>query len=332
MSATENVPTLAELRQCLLDEAEPIAKRMRSVFLLKQLNSSESINALAEGLSSPSVLLAHECAYVLGQLQAKSAIPLLLKTLSDTSVDPITRHECGEALAAIGDISALPVLQSFCDDSSVEVAETCQIAVEKLKFAQKSTEEAAPASRYHSVDPAPPLSLEISVDDLFSILTDQSLCLFERYRAMFALRDVGTSYAVEALAGSLSPNEHSAVFRHEIAYVLGQMQHPAALTALQTVLANSREHAMVRHEAAEAIGAIAEEDCADMLKQYETDLIHTGDGDERIVSESCSVALDLIDYWNSDQVSSAIADENESTEQEEVDIRSLRADIQTVKS
>ncbi len=40
-----------------------------------------------------STLFRHEIAYVLGQMQAKSAIPRLLSVLGDTTDDPIVRHE-----------------------------------------------------------------------------------------------------------------------------------------------------------------------------------------------------------------------------------------------
>jgi len=36
------------------------------------------------------------------------------------------------------------------------------------------------------------------------------------------------------------------LFRHEIAYVLGQMQHPVSIPALAEVLKTKEEHAMVR--------------------------------------------------------------------------------------
>ena len=48
----------------------------------------------------------------------------------------------------------------------------------------------------------------------------------------------------------------SALLRHEVAFVLGQMQHPTALPALSTSLKRQHEHNMVRHEAAEALGAL----------------------------------------------------------------------------
>lgn len=86
----------------------------------------------------------------------------------------------------------------------------------------------------------------------------------------------------------------SALFRHEIGYVLGQVQHPAAVPALCAALERSGENAMVRHEAAEALGSIGKEECLAVLQRYRADR-------ERVVKESCEVALDMLEYENSDQ-------------------------------
>ena len=51
-------------------------------------------------------------------------------------------------------------------------------------------------------------------------------------------------------------NQKSALLRHELAYVLGQMQMDEALPTLKKILSDLNEHVMVRHEAAEALGAI----------------------------------------------------------------------------
>lgn len=66
------------------------------------------------------------------------------------------------------------------------------------------------------------------------------------------------------------------------------------------MLSNEGEHAMVRHEAAEALGSIASEELSPYLKEYQK-----GDKDA-IVRESCDVALDLVDYWNNDDVCTAV--------------------------
>ena len=53
-------------------------------------------------------------------------------------------------------------------------------------------------------------------------------------------------------------SSESALLRHEIAYVLGQMQNTVALPTLIERLEDGDEHVMVRHEAAEAMGAIGD--------------------------------------------------------------------------
>jgi deoxyhypusine monooxygenase len=105
------------------------------------------------------------------------------------------------------------------------------------------------------------------VDVLQKDLINKSLPLFQRYRAMFALRNIGTPAAVDALAAGFS--DDSALFkyliyshksttnsfnRHEIAFVFGQLLSPHSVPALLKVLQNANESDMVRHEAAEALG------------------------------------------------------------------------------
>jgi deoxyhypusine monooxygenase len=58
------------------------------------------------------------------------------------------------------------------------------------------------------------------VTTLSKQLIDTSLPLFIRYRAMFALRNIGTEEAVLALAQGF--NDTSALFRHEIGRFIGR--------------------------------------------------------------------------------------------------------------
>jgi deoxyhypusine monooxygenase len=46
----------------------------------------------------------------------------------------MVRHEAAEALGAISDINSLPTLERYLDDPAREVRETCEIAVDKIKF------------------------------------------------------------------------------------------------------------------------------------------------------------------------------------------------------
>ena len=127
------------------------------------------------------------------------------------------------------------------------------------------------------------------------VLCNPAMPLFQRYRAMFSLRNRGGEDAAIALGQALL-HEHStsALFRHEIAYVLGQLAHPASLEYLEACLRKGagKEHAMVRHESAEALGAIEDrwDEVEKILKEFAQD-------EDVVVAESCIVALDAADYW-----------------------------------
>jgi deoxyhypusine monooxygenase len=134
-----------------------------------------------------------------------------------------------------------------------------------------------------------------NVEELGKTLMDTSQPLFLRYRAMFALRDLASPPdlptavpAVLALAEGFK--DSSALFRHEIAFVFGQLSHPASIPALTAALSDTDEASMVRHEAAEALGSLGgEEGVEDTLKKFLKDK-------ERVVVESVLVALDMAEY------------------------------------
>lgn len=114
--------------------------------------------------------------------------------------------------------------------------------------------------------------------------------MFQRMRAVFALRNRGGAEAVAALAAAF--DDPSALLKHELAYVMGQMQDPAAIPFLTAVLERPHEHVMVRHECAEALGAIGRPESVLVLQRYLAD-------PNPEVSESCEVALDLIAWMAS---------------------------------
>jgi len=87
----------------------------------------------------------------------------------------------------------------------------------------------------------------------------------------------------------------SALFRHEVAYVLGQMQQPAVTVQLTKHLQDSAENPMVRHECAEALGSIATDDSEAALRSHLDDSVD-------VVRESCFVALDMSEYEHADQL------------------------------
>lgn len=104
----------------------------------------------------------------------------------------------GEALGAIGDPHLRELLEKYQHDPAIEVAETCQIALQRLNWVANDVKEDLSKSLYTSVDPAPP-SVENDIQQLSKILMDENIPLFDRYRAMFSLRNLGTTESVIAL-------------------------------------------------------------------------------------------------------------------------------------
>lgn len=301
--------TISTLRKDLTSEDVALARRFRALFSLKHLASqapgpeaSSAIEAIAAAFASPSALLKHELAYCLGQTKNAESVPFLRAVLENRSEDAMCRHEAAEALGALEDLGSVEIMKQMKDDEKepVVVRETCDIAIDRIQWAHSDTKNAEKLnpSDFASIDPAPPMPVtsdKSSIDDLQKTLLDTSLPLFQRYRAMFALRDLASPPdlrtavpAVEALAsGFVDP---SALFRHEVAFVFGQLSHPASIPALFAVLKNGKEESMVRHEAAEALGSLGEQPgVEDMLKLFLND-------PEQVVRESVVVALDMAEY------------------------------------
>lgn len=123
---------------------------------------------------------------------------------------------------------------------------------------------------FATIDPAPghysPLSTPLkpspdaqSIPALRATLLDASLPLFTRYRAMFSLRNVSPPTKESVLALAAGFGDKSALFRHEIAYVFGQLSSRWSVESLVERLRDDGECEMVRHECAEALGGIASE-------------------------------------------------------------------------
>lgn len=234
----------------------------------------------------------------------------------------MVRHEAAEAAGAIGCPGAWRLVESHLNDAKREVAETCQLAVQRMAWYEKkqakeeveriqkraegeeagggrndgddAEKETVVVKRYLSVDPAPPAAPGTPTDALVKALLDDeknSTPIFDRYRALFSLRDSGGAAAVEALCRCLRKST-SALLKHEVAYVLGQMQDPSSLEALRECLGDEGEHSMVRHEAAEALGALGAEAAVPALEKGISDK-------DPIVAQSCVVALDVLAHERS---------------------------------
>lgn len=277
----------------------PLKERFRALFTLRSIGGKVALDEMAKAFTDPSALLKHEVAYCIGQMGMPEAIKILEEVLADESAEPIVRHEAGEALGAIGKEDSLPVLRAHLTDPVSAVADTCRLAVDRIEWlhGEGFKEEGDKLSKnpYNSVDPAPP-ALEQDTDKLTETLLNEDLDIFTRYRAMFSLRNKGDPDSIMALTKGLK-SDH-ALFRHEIAYVLGQIHSELTEAALGETLSDTNEHEMVRHEAAEALGSIGTDSVNRELNKYLDKQVPA------VIRESCVVALDIMDYNNSEEFKS----------------------------
>jgi hypothetical protein len=95
------------------------------------------------------------------------------------------------------------------------------------------------------MSPAPLVSVDLAkVEKLEEKLTADTTSLSEKYRILFSLRNIAGHRAHSAML--LGLKDTSALYRHEVAYCLGQRQDPAAIEALKRILGDTSEHGMVR--------------------------------------------------------------------------------------
>ena len=283
-------------------------------------------------------LFRHEVAFALGQMQSKKATSALISVLKNECEHGMTRHECAEALGAIGDDSAVDVLREMHEDETQcrEVRETASLALRRIEHVTKKKKKNKKSAaivgarvgskkettavgiaekedddddvrRAYSVDPVPAMDASVETNTLAAIILDDTADIWERYGAMFALRNRAqetfglaktreNERVVELCSSTLgktlrSETVHSALLKHEICYVLGQLRedddNDIAREALFDCLEDPNEHAMVRHEAAEAIGSRGGAGAEALLRKYLS-------CEDRVVRESCEVALDML--------------------------------------
>lgn len=279
----------------LNDPERQLAERFRALFTLRNVTGPQAVFWISQPLiNDTSALLKHECAFCLGQMQDPLANDVLVQVLKNKEEHPMVRHEAGEALGAIGSQESLEVLKEYSTDQVIEVAQTCQLAVKRIELAMSSKNGKLDDgdNPYMSVDPTPPADPQLSLTQLRDLLIRDDSTLFDKYKAMFALRNNGSSDAVRILGEGLSKykdDQLNALLKHEIAYVLGQIQSPESVPYLQELLAEKQENEMVRHECAEALGSIASDEAAKVLDLFRDDEV-------RIVKESIEVALDMSEY------------------------------------
>jgi deoxyhypusine monooxygenase len=290
----------------LNDINQPLKKRFRALFTLRNLGGQQSIELINKAIQTDeSVLLKHECCYCLGQMGDKRAIDYLVNILENKEENEIVRHEAGEALGNLLQNNEhkdqIEKLRSNLNDKSVIVSQTCELALDVIEW--RATRRKGEVERYQALnpyqskDPTPSFELDTSLDGMVTILFNKAAGLFNMYRCLFTLRNRGTPTDVHVLGKTLinyKGQDDMSLFKHEIGYIFGQMQSPHSISYLKEMVECETENDIVRHECAEALGSIATPESLDFLKKYLND-------DSLVVRQSCEVALDMIDYETDDK-------------------------------
>jgi len=130
---------IMQLTSEFVDDRQPLFKRYRAMFALRNRGDDVAIGNLAWGLKSKNALLRHETAYVLGQLQSPLVVDQLLECLRNEDEMDMVRHECAEALGSIATDKVYEELGKYLDKSQPEVLrESCVVA---LDFADYNNSE-----------------------------------------------------------------------------------------------------------------------------------------------------------------------------------------------
>lgn len=237
------LPSLEELDAAMRDPKTSIVTKMSLLFSIRSHGGPEAMALIVKALEGEkeSVLFRHEAAYVLGQLGVPAAADVLEALLLDKTEDEMVRHEAAEALSALGCDRALPTISQVREDESepAPVRETCELAEEALRMRKCAEETAETAEtgakdlrdpQFNTVDPSAPYPqcTEADFPWLAAQLMNDREKLSNRYRALFTLRNFGSPAALAAVSIALATDHSSALLRHEVAFVLGQLRLPTA--------------------------------------------------------------------------------------------------------
>lgn len=276
-------------------------------YVLGQMRLVESKNTLIDVLNDPKVdeVTRHEAGEALGNYGELELIPILSKYLNDESA-PLS-ETCYIAIKKIEEMEVIRQKnKKEKKDLTIEgnknqkaenieknISKIIQNEIEETASTEHSNEDEL--SQFNSRDPAIPLFKEFNTQNLKKAIEilESDPCLYQKYKAMFFLRDNDCLEAKDALIRAYE--QKSALLKHELAFIMGQMRLIEAVQALYKVMSDKNEHGMVRHEAAGALGAIGTDEC----KKYLTEFINDPCD---ILRESVVVALDVWEYENNEEV------------------------------
>ena len=268
--------SVAESLRLIKDAQSSLLDKYNAIFALKSQGSEEAALALCE--ASPSVadseLLQHEVLYAIGQMGVDATLDFVTSVLEDPACSEVVRHEAGEALANFPHLKerVVPVLERHVSSPSALVAATARLALEKLRAYRPGDNN---YNRYlkGTLEPAEPFTPAeyerflqargLRAEDVFEWMLDPALSEYCKYQAMYYYRDHFCPDTLRLYALLLSKHNFartSALLRHEVNFILGQLEQKAKTEEMRRALIetveNEEEEPVVRHEAVLAYSAV----------------------------------------------------------------------------
>lgn len=109
--------------------------RIQAAFHLENESDDEACHILGHGLlTDPSPIVRHEFAFSLGETaNPKIAAPYLIKSIQEDK-NIFVVHEALLALATLGKEGFIPFIKKYIRDARPEIAESAEIALQRIKF------------------------------------------------------------------------------------------------------------------------------------------------------------------------------------------------------
>ena len=126
---------MSKYKDIILDLSKNQEERIQAAFHIENSQNEEDIHALIKGLKTdPSPIVRHEFAFSLGESGRPDLVADALMDAVENDKNVFVRHEAILALSTLGKNEFIPFIKRFLNDSNPEMAESAEIALQRVKF------------------------------------------------------------------------------------------------------------------------------------------------------------------------------------------------------
>lgn len=123
-----------DFARIVLDLSKSMEERIQAAFQLENALNDKNVLALCRGLmTDPSPIVRHEFAFSLGETGRPDLVSKYLMKSVEEDGSVFVRHEAILALATLGKEEFIPFVEKFLDDKNLEMRESAEIALMRLK-------------------------------------------------------------------------------------------------------------------------------------------------------------------------------------------------------